>query len=294
MNELNDSLDDLLGGPVSSTPRTAVNAPASFVENRLFIEGCPDCRGTGRFVSYSGRVVGQCFKCKGKGKQTFKTSPEARKAARDSAAQKKADAAVELANQIKAWTESHPAVWAWIQASQDFDFARSMHEALIKYGSLTDGQLAACQRCVDRKAAKAAERVANAPVVDTAGIDRLKASFDQAIAYSAEKGLKMSPRITVGGITISPAKANSANPGALYVKQQGGEYLGKIAGGKFFAVYACDNETKDKILSFIADPQEAAKVYGQTTGTCCICNATLRSEWKHRGIGPICAEKFGW
>lgn len=297
MNELNDRLDDIFGGPMLDAPRTAVNAPASFVENRLFVEGCPDCRGSGQFRSYSGRLVGPCFKCKGKGNVSFKSSPEARQKERERAANKKAEAAQSAADQALVWAEQHAEVWAWIKESQDFDFARAMQEAVLKFGGLTDGQLAACQRCVDRHnaARKAAEdKKANAPVVDSAGIDRLKASFDKAIAYSAEKGLKMSPRITIDGITISPAKANSVNPGALYVKQHGGEYLGKIAGGKFFAVRACSDEDQTKILSFIADPQDAAKVYGQTTGTCCICNATLRSEWKHRGIGPVCAEKFGW
>lgn len=47
-------------------------------------------------------------------------------------------------------------------------------------------------------------------------------------------------------------------------------------------------------LAFIADPKAAAEAYGQETGVCCICNATLTSEWRLRGIGPICAQKFGW
>jgi len=147
---------------------------------------------------------------------------------------------------------------------------------------------------VDKLIREAAQPVAAAKQVDTAGIDRLKAAFDTAVEYSSEKGLKLSPRITVGGITISPAKANSTYPGALYVKVRGGEYLGKIAGGRFFASRECSQEQQAKVLEFVADPAEAAKVYGQTTGTCCICNATLRSEWKNKGIGPICAEKFGW
>jgi hypothetical protein len=161
---------------------------------------------------------------------------------------------------------------------------------------LTEKQLATCERLALAAKERAAQRVAsvtNAPAVDVAGIDRLKASFDTAIAYSAAKGLKLSPRITIDGMTISPAKANSANPGALYVKA-GQTYLGKVAQGKFFAARECTSADTAKVQSFIADPQEAAKVYGQTTGTCCICNATLRSDWKLKGIGPICAEKFGW
>jgi hypothetical protein len=94
-------------------------------------------------------------------------------------------------------------------------------------------------------------------------------------------------------MTISPAKATSANPGALYVKGDG-NYLGKIANGKFYGTGNCSAAQQEQILKFVADPAEAAKVYGQETGVCCVCNATLRSEWRLKGIGPVCASKFGW
>lgn len=295
-DELNDRLDDIFGGPLTANAEPKKTPPAHYVPNKAFIEGCKDCRGTGWW-----RPGYRCFKCKGAGKLQFKTSPEARQKERDRAAQKKAAEAVERANDMLAFTEAHKEIWNWILNNSDsFEFAASMRDALIKFGSLTPGQLAACQRCLDRNKAAAEQRrmaaearAAAAPVVDTAGIDRLKVAFDKAIAYSAEKGLKLSPRITVNGMTISPAKSTSANPGALYVKNST-TYLGKIKDGKFFSVRECSKEQEAEVLKFIADPAEAAKVYGQTTGTCCICNATLRSEWKHRGIGPICAEKFGW
>ena len=201
---------------------------------------------------------------------------------------KKAEA---TAADIAAFQQREPEVFAWLNAetqkARPFEFAISMIEAIAKYGDLTEKQLAACKRMA------APKPVAIGAVVDTGGIDRLKASFDAAIAYSAAKGLKLSPRITIDGMTISPAKANSANPGALYVKA-GQTYLGKIASGRFFAARECTSADETKVLAFVQDPKEAAKVYGQTTGTCCICNATLRSDWKHKGIGPICAEKFGW
>ena len=293
MKELNDSLDDLLSGPVASQPREAVN-PNYTPHEQQFVENCKDCGGSGYFRSYSGRTVGPCFKCKGKGKLTFKTSATDRAKTRQQDADRKARRAQELVNDF---AQSHPAVFAWInESAATFSFAASMLEALNKFGGLTDGQLAACERCIakrdeSRKAAVA--RVENAPAVESAGIDRLKASFDKAIAYSAAKGLKRYPKITIGCMVISPAKATSANPGALYVKD-GETYLGKVAQGKFFASRDCSADQQAKVLEFIADPQKASEVYGQETGTCCICNAALTSELKFRGIGPICAEKFGW
>jgi hypothetical protein len=35
--------------------------------NRLVVENCKACRGAGRFISYAGRDIGPCFKCKGHG-----------------------------------------------------------------------------------------------------------------------------------------------------------------------------------------------------------------------------------
>ena len=295
-NELNDSLDNLFNGDTGSVRIVpVVAAPEYKTADQRFAEGCTKCRGTGRFISYSGRALGPCFACKGAGKFEYKTSPAVRAAKREQAADRKVRRSHDT---WQSFAADNQKIAEWIIANRaSFEFAAKLNEAVIRYGDLTEGQRAAVERCIAREVAKAtarAERVQQAPQADTAGIDRLKAAFDTAVAYSAEKGLKLSPRITVGGITISPAKATSANPGALYVKVRGGEYLGKIAGGRFFASRECSQEQQAKVLEFVADPAEAAKVYGQTTGTCCICNATLRSEWKNRGIGPVCAEKFGW
>jgi len=292
MTDLNDSLDHLFAGDTGAARTSDRPAAQEYIAKTTapgYVQKCWKCRGTGQ------TRWGACFACKGQGGKTFKTSPEARAKATEQRVERKVrrtqDAWQDFAAQNKPIAE-------WITTNRhSFDFAAKMAEAVIRFGDLTEGQRAAVERCIAREVAKAAakaERIQQAPQVDTAGIDRLKAAFDQAVAYSAANGLKLSPRITVDGITISPAKAHSTNPGALYVKERAGEYLGKIVDGRFFAVASCGPVTKAKVLGFIENPAEAAKVYGQTTGTCCICNATLRSEWKHKGIGPICAEKFGW
>ena len=295
--ELNDSLDNLFNGdtgPVRVAP--VASAPEYKTIEQRFAEGCTKCRGTGRFISYSGRTLGPCFACKGAGKFEYKTSPEVRAAKRERAADRKVRQSQDA---WQSFAADNQQIAEWIIANRgSFDFAAKMNEAVIRYGDLTEGQRAAVERRIAREVTKAtarAERAQQAPQVDTAGIDRLKAAFDQAVAYSAEKGLKLSPRITVDGMIISPAKATSTNPGALYVKMSSTrEYLGKIQNGRFFAARTCNKEQEAKVVAFIANPAEAAKVYGQTTGTCCVCNATLRSEWKNKGIGPVCAEKFGW
>ena len=276
MNDLNDSLDHLFAGdtgPSRQSDRPAAREYIAKVTAPEYVQTCHKCRGLGQ------TRWGACFACRGAGRKTFKTSPEARAKASVQRADRKAAGATEA---LAAFEAAHPTAWAWIKVNaQKFDFATKMVEAIVRYGDLTEGRLAAVERCAARDTARAAERAQRtetAPQADTAGIDRLKAAFDQAVAYSVEKGLRLSPKITIGGMTISPAKADSKNPGALYVKaSRTREYLGKVQNGRFFKVAACDAEQEKQVLEFITDPAEAAKVYGQTTGTCCVCNATLRS-----------------
>jgi hypothetical protein len=295
--ELNDSLDSLFAGdtgPVRVAP-VRDNAPEFKSAVERFEESCPKCRGRGRFISYAGRDCGPCFTCKGAGKKVFKSSSADRAKARESAATRKANREAEI---LQAWINENPAEHGWLVATAPrWNVAADLLAGLQRYGSLTEKQVALIRNGIARDAARNEARTAkaaSAPAVDNAGIDRLKAAFDSAIKYQAEKGLTLrTPKITIGGVTISPAGANSKNPGSIYVKAAG-EYLGKITAGQFHATQACDAATSAKVLEFIANPQEAAKVYGQTTGVCCICNATLKSKWKHLGIGPICSQKYGW
>lgn len=311
-DNLSDSLADLIGGvdetkaanpvqaPETYTPGTG--RPNKFKESRLYTETCRKCSGSGVYggpSSYGRR----CFECDGAGSKTFKTSPETRKANRDQVvarkAKKAADIAAERATAAGAFRAANVEICAWIDAkAPTFGFAASMLGAINQWGSLTTGQIDAVRKLIAgdaQRAKEAAERAANAPVADQAGVDRLKAAFDHAARYSAERGRGIKgQRITIGGMTISPAKATSSNPGALYVKN-GGEYLGKVQDGRFRRVQACTDTQEKQVLAFIADPKAAAIAYGIETGVCCICNATLTNKASiEAGIGPICATKFGW
>lgn len=297
-DDLNDNIDDIFGPP--DTPMSkediavGVRLAASQIER--FTEKCPSCRGSGRFVGYSGRTVGNCFKCKGTGKLTFKTSPESRaKAAdaRDRAADRKAR---ELREKVEIFAVEHAEDFAWMTAKAgSFDFATSMLEALNKYGHLTERQHATVTRLrladAERDAARKAEadaRAANAPVVDA---DRI----EQAFAHAQGKGVKR-PRMTLDGFKISLAPATGRNAGALYVvRKADDQYLGKIMDGRFSRVRECDAETEAHVVRIINDPKGEAIAYGQRTGNCCICNRELTNHASiDAGIGPICAEKFGW
>lgn len=271
------------------------------------VEHCPKCRGTGTFRSWAGRAVGPCHACKGTGRKTFANPADVRAKNRAKTAERKAR---RLASNVEEFKTREPAVWTWLDAAasrpKPFEFAVSLRDALNKYGDLTEGQLEACKRLVAKDAERAAQRAAEkaerdaaAPVVDASGTDRLHKAFDAAYAYAAARGRGLQyPKITIGDMVISPAPAHGKNPGALYVKATGGRdatYFGKITGGHFFAAQACDAERTSKVLAFVNDPMKAAEAYGQETGRCCLCDALLTNEVSiKRGIGPICAAKFGW
>lgn len=258
----------------------------------LYTEDCDKCRGTGRYNGHSTHGH-HCFKCGGSGKLEFKTSPEYRKEARaKSAARKEKKAADERAKReakAQAWNEANPEAAAWIAAGvkREFGFACDMAESVFKWGSLTSNQLAAVQRCIEKdkaRAAEAAKRAETAPEVNATALH-------EAFAKAQASGLKW-PRITLGEIVVSPASAESANAGALYVKEAG-EYLGKVMNGKFLRVRACGEEQAKKIAELIANPREAAEAYGKLTGKCCLCHRQLTdAESVARGIGPVCAGRF--
>lgn len=287
-----DLADDFLGMEDHADDLAAKASAAEF--RPTYTEVCRKCGGTGRFMSYTGRIVGQCFTCKGVGHFTRLTSPETRATARASYAKKTAGIAQYNWDNFAA---SSPAHAAWIMENVDGNsysntqFAESLRNSVRQYGSLTPNQAAAIDRNIAttaQRAADAAKRIEDAPVVETSA---LEAAF-----HRAASGLK-SPKLRVGDLVFSLASASSQNAGAVYVKESGadGAYLGKVMGGKFLKVRACDDETAAKVAAVAADPKGAAIRYGREFGCCSICGRTLTDPSSiEMGIGPICAAKFGF
>lgn len=278
-----DSIDDLLGkrGEAVKAPV----APPETYQPKDFSQPCPKCRGTGRFVGWSGRSIGQCFTCKGKGKQTFKTSPEKRQQAKAGAADRKAR---DQQAALEAFKADFPDIWKWMDGS-DFAFAVSLRASVEKYGSLTQAQIDAARGAIaKRDAARAAaqDRKENAPAIT---MDKIEEAFATARANGLRK-----IKVRFVGLTFKPAKSDSANAGALYVKE-GEQYLGKIMGGKFMASRECGAERTAKILEIARDPKAAAVAHGKLTGSCSCCGRELTDPVSvENGIGPICQAKFGW
>lgn len=173
--------------------------------------------------------------------------------------------------------KAEPEVFAWLEARKGNEFAGSLLGYAARKGYLSPGQLAAVLRNI-------AQDAAPKPDVDT---KQLEAVF----ARASQSGLKK-PMLQVGEYRFNPAPATGANPGAIYVKHDGA-YLGKMLNGKFLA--RATAEATAAVLDIAGDPKGAAIRHGKLTGRCAICARKLTDDDSvDRGIGPVCAAKFGW
>ena len=70
------------------------------------------------------------------------------------------------------------------------------------------------------------------------------------------------------------------------------KYLGWITRN---ATSLRDSELINILEDVAQDPLKAAKLHGMETGQCCCCGRELTNKTSIKlGIGPICAEKYGW
>lgn len=188
---------------------------------------------------------------------------------------------------VAQWATDNPAAYEWIVNHADTNtFAGSLHTSLLKWGGLTTKQLLAVQGAIAR-AAIAKTKAENAPTVT---LEPVESAFDKARQAGVTR-----PRLRLGEFVFSPAPATGKNPGAIYVKHSDGSYLGKVAGSRLFTVSSVSPAVEAEIVAVAADPMNAAIAYGKRYGKCSICARTLTDEASiARGMGTVCAERFGW
>ena len=177
-----------------------------------------------------------------------------------------------------------PAYDKAVAAAQFSSFGKSLLSQIESGKTLSPRQI----ECLNDILAKrdAMQSAKKAPAMEV-NLSPIHAMFEKAqaaglsrLAYRAE------------GLTLSLAKAASANPGAIYVKA-GDDYLGKVIENKFLATNAATNEHK-RLLNVIAEnPVGVARAYGKRTGICSCCGRELTDPVSiENGIGPICESKW--
>ena len=158
-------------------------------------------------------------------------------------------------------------------------FASSLVEQYSKRGSLSDKQTGAAIAMLMKVKANKAQK-ADAPSIDLGNVVAMFSKAHEAIK---------TPRFRFEDLVISRAPDHGVNAGALYVKIEG-EYAGKVKEGKWFG----SQDILPKLQQISKDPLSSAVAYGRRTGTCACCGKELTvHESIERGIGPICAEKWG-
>ena len=162
-------------------------------------------------------------------------------------------------------------------------FAQSLVEQIINKGSLSEKQMFAASAMLMKIKQNKEDKQSNIVSIDLSNVKKI---FDKA--HEAIK----SPKFRVDNMVLSRAPDSGVNAGAIYVKVDG-EYAGKVTGGYWLPCRAPEG-TLEKLQEIAKDPLGSAVAYGKRTGNCSACGRDLTNHGSiEKGIGPICAERWG-
>jgi hypothetical protein len=274
---------------------------------------CQVCGGTGE---YQGARVHQhkshCFACRGKG--FFLTSERERQQARATARSSKA---AKLKAAREAFDEEHPGLASFLAKAGEWSgFAASLSESITKYGSLTDkqtssalGMQAKCAKRDEERQAAKATRLLQEKAVDASAPEfaPLAEGFLSAAANIKWPKLRLLTA-SAAPVVLSRCGDQSRTPGHINVTDGGpygdNVYYGRITPeGHGHLRQPIPAEVAAVLAEFNRDPKEAVKLQGERsrellqikTGQCCCCGRELTDPVSvERGIGPICADRWGW
>ena len=255
----------------------------SSIKGAMFETKCKACKGSGAFYSYTGRYVGQCFKCHGTGIIKTKTDPVKLEAARVARNAKKVRDANAAKDNAAAFLEAHPDIAEWFTDNASWmDFARSLRDQLIKKGSLGPKQISAAERSAAKMAAKKAAKAVEHSA-DDSELDISELSGYYAVPQG-ETRLK---------VRISHPRKDSRWFGTTFV-DDGAAYGQRRNYGRQAPGANYNGKIQKELAAILANPIEAQQEYGRLTGTCGACGRHLEDEASiELGIGPICRGKLG-
>lgn len=213
---------------------------------------------------------------------------------------------------VPRWRADHGDVIDWIEAHRSSnEFARSLDNALSRFGTLTERQVAAVRRglqpvqqslplvghlqpphvtaAAPSDAARTYREHAQSAAFTAAHIDLTGLPTGRYAVPGGDSRLKVLVRSLVG-----PEHASDRWAGFVFVSDAA-EYgrrrrYGMQRPGKWYV-----GEIENELRAILANPQGAAVAYGKLTSHCSVCGRPLEdSESIARGIGPVCAAKRGW
>jgi hypothetical protein len=125
---------------------------------------------------------------------------------------------------------------------------------------------------------------------------------DGAVKVKLGRGKSAWTTVQDGAYAIEEFEDGAEEPTVKFYKIKHGKPGGRWEGWLFIDAQASDElwaikdaERKARILAAIGvDIPGAMALYGKELGKCGHCGRTLTSEWRKRGIGPVCAKKMGF
>lgn len=182
----------------------------------------------------------------------------------------------------ESFADQYPEEYAWIQSST-FDFAGKMREVLTKYPGLTARQLDAVRRCMGYESKPATPPVKPRESTWVPPLDLSKIPSGRYAVPDGDTRLK---------VIIDQGEGKWV--GFTFVKD-GAEYGAGRRYGMQRPGQSYRGDIQAQLTVIAADPRAAAVAYGRLVGCCALCGRRLEdSESVARGIGPICAAKYGW
>jgi len=274
---MTDTFDNFIDSLISDDVDQLKAAPTKR-ENKVTFT-CTACNGSGLWNG--GRVNRhgnkKCNTCMGSG--SLKTDPRKLRQRRLAAAVRKED----QRNAAREQNLGHDGLFSALRDASDWNsFAQSLVQQHEEGKVWTENQVAAARRMVAKIEANRAARVANAPSVD---LQPIRDMFEAALANGHKR-----PTYRAEGLVINRAPDHGRNPGALYVKTEDGDYLGKVLGTSYMG----KDDAAEALASIASNPLDAAIRYGRKTGRCACCGRELTNKLSvELGIGPICRDKWG-
>lgn len=122
-----------------------------------------------------------------------------------------------------------------------------------------------------------------------------KSPLEVMFLESRAKGYK-TVKMKIAGLLFKLAPDSGRNPGAIYITGvEDKEYRGKIINNQLFKNSQLTQEEVILVLDTMSNPRSGMMNEGHKSGQCCVCGRPLINKYSVKyGIGPICAEKFGF
>ena len=175
---------------------------------------------------------------------------------------------------------------------RDREFAGDLIGNFRRWGRLSEKQLNWVATLTQRATAPAP-----APTQQV-NVQKIQDLF--AVAAQKLRRVKVALQAASGQrVVFTRAGAASKYAGQIMITDGGpfgqNKFFGRIdTNGDFYATRSADNDVKNLVAEFAADPAATAGRYGRLTGGCSFCNHALKDDRSTQvGYGPVCASRFG-